>query len=94
MGVLMNDPNKIGYWSRDKDRVRVRHAIQFRLRDLAESVEGECLFECPAGAIEDALPPWRVLGINLTNVRVQPKMGQPDAGRQPGPGLGGPGLDQ
>jgi hypothetical protein len=92
MGHLQGDPNKLGYWSLDQDHIRIRRGVQFQLLAMAETVEGEFLVECPASTTGDKVTPdtWRIVGINLTNVRVTP-MGQPPAGRQPA--FGGMGVD-
>jgi len=90
-GMIKTDPNKIGYWSVSDDRVRIRHTVQFQLLSLAEIVEAQALLECPESTLDPTKTPnWRLVGIDLTNVRVQPKMDQPGPGGPPA--FGGPGM--
>jgi hypothetical protein len=94
MGVLHIEPNKLGYWSREGDKLQFRHHVQIRVRSLPQAIEGDIITECPASFLQTRPKGdgWRVVGINLTNLRALP---QPPAGQGGGdPGqMGIPGMD-
>src|SRR5207249_945816 len=46
MGVMHVDPEKLAYWSRKGNRIEIRKTVQFRVRTLLPSLEGDVIMEC------------------------------------------------
>jgi hypothetical protein len=102
MGIFEIDPEKMGYWSHEANGVlRFRHHVQMRVRALLQSLEGDIITECPESFLQTGPPKkgelsrWRIVGVELTNMRVLPQMTPPGQGGGPGhpppiPGMGGP----
>jgi hypothetical protein len=90
MGVFEFDPEKMGYWSHEANGViRFRHHFQLRVRSpsLPQALEGDILSECPESFLETGPKPggWRVVGVELTNLRTLPQMTPPGQGGGEGP---------
>jgi hypothetical protein len=103
MGVMHVDPDKLAYWSRKGDRIQIRKTVQFRVRTLLPSLEGEALMECDAKLLDSNLMTaksdiWRIVHIELTGLRVlppnMPAMGEERMPGHPGMMGGNPGQDQ
>jgi hypothetical protein len=95
MGVFHIDPKKLGYWSREgSDSIRFRHHFQLRVRSLLQAIEGDIISECPASFLQTGPKGdgWRVVGLELTNLRA---LSRPPGGQEGGaPGMMGmPGME-
>lgn len=87
MGVLHADADRLGTWKLENGRFKVRHAVDFRLRNLIPGLEAAAYLECDANVLKTGPSDkcWKITRIDLLSQHVVPANasgGMP--GRRPG----------
>jgi hypothetical protein len=87
MGVLHIDPDRLGTWKMEDGRFKVRHPVEFRLRNLIPSLEGAAYLECDANVLKVGPDDkcWKITRIDLLSQRTVPANASGAMDRQLGP---------